>query len=116
MTTANETKSPIKGFHAHLYYDADEVDTAKRFAQDARERFKLAVGHFHLEPVGPHPRGSCQLSMSPATFKEFALWAMDARGEMTIFAHGLSGNDLDDHTSYVIWFGPSEPLNMTIFE
>ena len=106
---------PIKGFHAHLYYDAVDVETAKSFAEAAKARFKLAIGRFHLEPIGPHPRGSCQLSMSAETFKDFALWAMEARGEMTIFAHGLSGNDLDDHTRYVIWFGPSEPLDMTIF-
>lgn len=108
--------SPIKGFHAHLYYDAADVESAKRFAAAAKARFKLAVGHFHLAPVGPHPRGSCQLSMSPDTFKDFALWAMDARGEMTIFAHGLSGDNLADHTRYVVWLGPSEPLDMSVFD
>ena len=108
--------SPIKGFHAHLYYDPGEVEIARNFARAASEKFKLAIGRFHLEPVGPHPRGSCQLSMSPQTFSEFALWAMGARGEMTIFAHGLSGDDLDDHTRYVLWFGPSEPLDLTIFD
>ncbi|MDJ0644286.1 MAG: DOPA 4,5-dioxygenase family protein [Erythrobacter sp.] len=108
--------SPIKGFHAHLYYDPDEVEIARNFARAASERFKLAVGRFHLEPIGPHPRGSCQLSMSPETFAEFALWAMAARGEMTIFAHGLSGDDLDDHTRYVLWLGSSEPLDLTIFD
>ncbi|MEL6530116.1 MAG: DOPA 4,5-dioxygenase family protein [Pseudomonadota bacterium] len=106
---------PIKGFHAHLYYDADEVEIAQNFARAASEKFKLAIGQFHLKPVGPHPRGSCQLSMSPETFAEFALWAIATRGEMTIFAHGLSGDDLDDHTRYVLWFGPSEQLDLSIF-
>lgn len=109
-------QSPIKGFHAHLYYEPGEVEIARNFARAASEKFKLAVGRFHLEPVGPHPRGSCQLSMSPETFAEFAIWAMATRGEMTIFAHGLSGDDLDDHTRYVLWLGPSEPLNLTVFD
>ena len=108
--------SPIKGFHAHLYYDAEDVDFAKQFAEAAKQRFKLAIGRFHLGPIGPHPRGSCQLTMSPATFSEFVIWAMDAREEMTIFAHGLSGDDVADHTRYVVWFGPSEPLKLSIFD
>lgn len=105
----------IPGFHAHIYYNPDEVAAAKDFAERARARFKLAVGHFHLDPVGPHPRGSCQLSMAPETFAQFALWALHARGDLTIFAHGLSGNDLADHTRYVVWLGPSEPLDLSIF-
>jgi DOPA 4,5-dioxygenase len=105
----------IRGFHAHIYYDPGELAAAQAFAERARERFKIAVGHFHLAPVGPHPRGSCQLSMAPDTFTDFALWALHARGDLTIFAHGLSGNDFADHTRYVIWLGPSEPLDLTIF-
>lgn len=105
----------IRGFHAHIYYNPDEVAAAQAFAERARARFKLAVGHFHLAPVGPHPRGSCQLSMTPETFAQFALWALHERGSLTIFAHGLSGNDLADHTRYVVWLGPSEPLDLSIF-
>jgi DOPA 4,5-dioxygenase len=105
----------FRGFHAHIYFDADEVPAAEAFAAKASERFKVAVGRFHHAPVGPHPRGSCQLSMAPATFAEFALWAARERGTLTIFAHGLSGDDLADHTRYVIWFGASEPLNLSIF-
>jgi DOPA 4,5-dioxygenase len=110
-----ETVSRFKGFHAHIYYDPAEVERAQDFAESARQQFKLAVGHFHLAPVGPHPRGSCQLSMSPDTFAQFALWAMHERGDLTIFAHALSGDDLDDHTRYVLWFGPSEQLDLSIF-
>lgn len=105
----------IRGFHAHIYYDADEVETARAFAERARERFRIAVGRFHLAPIGPHPRGSCQLSMAAETFGPFALWAMHERGDLTIFAHGLSGDDRADHTRYVVWFGPSEPLDLSIF-
>lgn len=110
-----ENPGPIRGFHAHIYYNADEVETAQDFAERARARFKIAVGHFHLDPIGPHPRGSCQLSMAAETFGAFALWATHERGDLTIFAHGLSGDDLADHTRYVVWFGPSEPLDLSIF-
>lgn len=105
----------IRGFHAHIYYDADQVGEAQAFAERARAHFRIAVGRFHLAPVGPHPRGSCQLSMSPETFAAFTLWALHERGDLTIFCHGLSGNDLADHTRYVLWLGPSEPLDLSIF-
>jgi DOPA 4,5-dioxygenase len=105
----------IRGYHAHIYFDPDQLDAAEAFAAAAKSRFNLAVGHFHQAPIGPHPRGSCQLSMRPEIFAAFAIWAPEARGDLTIFAHGLSGDDLADHTQFVIWFGPSEPLDLTIF-
>jgi len=36
-------------------------------------------------------------------------------GDLTIFAHATTGDDRADHTRHVIWFGPSEPLDLSIF-
>lgn len=105
----------IRGFHAHIYFDADELEAARTLAEAANANFGCPVGHFHTAPVGPHPRGSVQLSLRPEQFAEFAVWAPEARGGLTIFAHGLSGDDQADHTRYVVWFGPSEPLDISIF-
>ena len=105
----------IRDFHAHLYYDPEQVDTAKALAAAAQQRFGMAVGHFHLRPVGPHPRGSCQLTVPTDQFGEVAQWLVLNRGELTIFAHANTGEDLADHTQHVIWFGPSEPLDLSIF-
>jgi aromatic ring-cleaving dioxygenase len=104
-----------RNFHAHLYYDPQEVELAKRIAAAAHERFGLAVGHFHLRPVGPHPRGSCQLTVPTEQFGDVAQWLTLNRGPLTVFAHANTGDDLADHTDHVIWFGPSEPLNLSIF-
>jgi DOPA 4,5-dioxygenase len=73
------------------------------------------VGRFHEQPVGPHPRGSCQLTLSSEEFGRFAAWAPLHRGDLTIFAHANTGDDLADHTRHVVWFGPSETLNLSIF-
>ncbi|MFA6218291.1 MAG: DOPA 4,5-dioxygenase family protein [Erythrobacter sp.] len=105
----------IRGYHAHIYFDPGQIEAARTFARAAHEAFGVPVGHFHTGPVGPHPRGSCQISLRPEQFARFAIWAPQARGGLTIFAHGVSGDDRADHTDYVIWFGPSEPLDMTIF-
>jgi aromatic ring-cleaving dioxygenase len=105
----------IQNFHAHIYFNPDELEEAQSLGRAARERFGVPVGHFHLHPVGPHPRGSCQLTVPPEQFGEFAQWAVIARGGLTIFAHATTGDDLADHTHNVIWFGPSETLDLSLF-
>ena len=105
----------IANFHAHIYFDADQVEQARALAEAARERFGVAVGHFHTRPVGPHPRGSCQLTVLPGEFGDFAAWMALNRGAFTIFAHATTGDDLADHTRHVIWFGESETLDLSIF-
>ena len=102
-------------FHAHIYFDPSELDRARALAEQARSRFGVAVGHFHERPIGPHPRGSCQLTVAPERFGDFTVWASTERDGLTIFAHAETGEDWRDHTENVIWFGPSEPLNLDIF-
>jgi DOPA 4,5-dioxygenase len=105
----------IRDFHAHIYYEVREVELAKQLAAAAQARFPLAVGHFHLRPVGPHPRGSCQMTVPTDVFGDVAQWLVLNRGPLTIFAHANTGDDLADHTQHVIWFGESEKLDLSIF-
>lgn len=106
----------IRDFHIHLYFDADELDRAKALAEALATRFALTVGHFHTRPVGPHPRGSVQLTVQPYAFGDVARYLAVHRSGLTVFAHASTGDDLADHREHVIWFGPSEPLRMDLFE
>ena len=105
----------IENFHAHIYFDPEQVDEAQALGAAAQEGFGVKVGHYHVRPVGPHPRGSCQLTVQPEQFGDFAQWMLLNRGPFTIFAHATTGDDLADHTRHVLWFGPSEPLDLSIF-
>lgn len=105
----------IRDFHAHIYFDSEEIELAKQLAAAAQARFSVAFGHFHSRPVGPHPRGSCQLTVPTDQFGEVAQWLVLNRGPLTIFAHANTADDLADHTQHVIWFGKSEELNLSIF-
>jgi DOPA 4,5-dioxygenase len=105
----------IRDFHAHIYFDPEEVEKAKALGDSAHERFGVAVGHYHLRPVGPHPRGSVQLTVPTALFGDVAQFLALNRDGLTIFAHAETGNDLADHTEHVIWFGASEALDLSIF-
>jgi DOPA 4,5-dioxygenase len=110
------TETAIRDFHAHIYYDPEEVALAKQLAAEVQARFPIGVGHFHLRPVGPHPRGSVQLTVPTERFGDVAQFLALNRGTLTIFAHAETGDDLADHTRHVIWFGPSEPLDLSIFD
>ena len=105
----------IRDFHAHIYFNPDEVEQAKALGQEAHRRFGVPVGHYHLRPVGPHPRGSVQLTVPAEQFGEVAHWLALNRGDLTIFGHAETGDDLADHTRHVIWFGPSEELDLSLF-
>ena len=107
--------TPIHDFHAHIYYDPDQVDAARALAGEVQRRFGVRVGYFHLVPVGPHPRGSCQMTVPTALFGDVATWLSVNRSGLTIFAHASTGDDLADHSRNVVWFGPSETLDLSIF-
>jgi len=106
----------IENFHAHIYFDAVEMERARSLAQAVQGRFGVAVGHFHQRPVGPHPRGSVQMTVPTGQFGEVATWLAVNRAGLTIFAHASTGDDRHDHTHNVVWFGPSEPLDLSIFD
>jgi DOPA 4,5-dioxygenase len=110
------SQGSVRDFHAHIYYDPDEVDRAKALAEQVRASFPVAVGHFHIRAVGPHPRGSVQLTVPAEVFGELASWLAVNRSGLTIFAHASTGDDRMDHSQNVIWFGPSEPLDLSIFD
>ena len=102
----------ISGYHAHIYFDAATRESAERLCQTAGRTFKLTVGRMHDKPVGPHPRGSCQLAFDKDEFAKVMPWLIENRGGLTVFAHAETGDAIKDHTDHVIWLGPSEPLNL----
>ena len=106
----------ITDFHAHIYFNPDELDQARSLGEAVRERFGVPIGHYHIRPVGPHPRASCQMTVPLMVFGDVARWLVVNRGGLTIFAHATTGNDRADHTDHVIWFGQSETLDLSIFD
>lgn len=104
--------STISGYHAHVYFDAADRERANRLCTEAGQAFGLTVGRMHDKPVGPHPRGSCQLAFGPERFGEIIAWLIVNRDGLTVFAHAETGEALKDHTDHVLWLGPSETLNL----
>ena len=107
------TMAAIENYHAHVYYDADTRAAALKLCEAAGQKFGVKVGRMHDNPVGPHPRGSCQLTVGKEQFDTVIPWLVLNRGKLTVFAHAQTGNALKDHTDHVIWLGPSEKLKLS---
>ena len=103
----------IENYHAHVYYDAATRAQAHKLCAAAGKKFGVKIGRMHDNPVGPHPRGSCQLTVGNDQFAEVLPWLIVHRGALTIFAHAQTGDALKDHTDHVLWLGPSEKLKLS---
>ena len=105
--------SAITAYHAHVYFAAESREKARALCEAAGQAFQLSVGRMHDKPVGPHPRGSCQLAITPEQFSVVVPWLILNRAGLTVFAHAIMGDALEDHTDHVLWLGPSESLNLS---
>ena len=103
-------------YHAHVYFDAGSVEQARALCAEAARLFNVAVGRVHEKLVGPHPRWSCQLAFSAADFDRVVPWLDEHRAGLDVFVHGLSGDELKDHTEYAYWLGQEWPLDLRQFQ
>lgn len=106
------TEKTITGYHAHVYFDAGTVEQARALRERVSEEFDYAVGRFHEKNVGPHPRWSFQVAFKASEFGTFVPWLAVHREGLTVFVHGLSGDDIYDHTQLVFWLGESVELDL----
>ena len=107
-------------YHAHIYYDLDERDSAERlhqqFSTTARSGVVnvLFVGQMRDTSVGPHPKPQFEIH-----FREDALPAVlqliETSG-FTALVHPLTHDDLADHTSLGIWIGEPLALNLSVLD
>ena len=106
----------ITGWHAHVYFDAAEIDRARAVCEAVRDRFAIPMGRLHPEAVGPHPVGSCQLSVPPEKFGEVAAWLTLNRDGLDVFVHAETGDAWTDHTRHVVWLGQSHALRLDVLK
>lgn len=115
MATPQRPVNIHKGYHAHIYFDAETVQFASALCHEAGDKFGLRVGRVHEKLVGPHTKWSCQIVFSHKAFDEFVPWLDQKRNGLSVLVHGLTGNDYDDHTKYAYWLGDQVALNLAQF-
>ncbi|MES2364098.1 MAG: DOPA 4,5-dioxygenase family protein [Pseudomonadota bacterium] len=102
-------------YHAHVYFGPATVAQARTLCERAGRLFGLAVGRVHEREVGPHPYWSCQLSFDSTQFDSLIPWLESERNGLDVFVHGLTGDDLADHTSHASWLGQPAELKLDMF-
>ena len=111
-------KRPVnqhKAYHAHIYFDEETKNPAKALCSKVKATFALRVGTFLERLVGPHPMWSCQITFGEKDFDDFVPWLDKNREGLTVFIHGLTGDNLKDHTDYAYWLGEAVTLNLDFF-
>ena len=108
--------SEIESWHAHVYFDAGTVETAREICSTCSEKFGVEMGRVHEKPVGPHPDWSCQLAVPPQKFADVVSWLTLNRAGLVVFIHPETGNALEDHRDRAIWMGAIRSLDLSIFD
>jgi len=103
-------------YHAHVYFDDLTLAQARILCEQAGQVLEIVVGHLHIRPVGPHPHWSCQLSFHTCQFDKVIDWLDQNRNGLDILVHGVTGDDLADHTDHAAWLGNPSPLNLEMFQ
>ena len=57
----------------------------------------------------------CQLAFDSTQFDTLIPWLDEHRGGLNILVHGVTGNDLADHTANASWLGEPATLNLSMF-
>ena len=94
----------IKGYHAHVYYDAPTRETAAR-VRAGLTKLRVQLGSWHDEPVGPHPKSMYQVLFNPEEFDKVVPWLMLHREGLTVLVHPSTGDSYGDHLERSLWLG-----------
>ncbi|NQE33286.1 DOPA 4,5-dioxygenase family protein [Microcoleus asticus] len=106
-----ENTIEIVGFHAHIYFNADNRDVAAR-VREGLTQFEVKLGRWHDKPIGPHPQAMYQVAFLPSQFGKVVPWLMLHREGLDILVHPETGDDLADHTLHSLWLGQKLELNV----
>ena len=104
----------FKEFHTHIYFDeGTTVHAEELYTRVAQELTGVSVGRFHTRCVGPHPTWMFTMEYSKEAFEQVVLWMMSNLDGLSALVHPLSGDDIEDHTKYAMWFGRQLQLNLS---
>jgi aromatic ring-cleaving dioxygenase len=104
----------IKGYHAHIYYDADTKGAAGRVREGLGAGFQVQLGNWHDEPVGPHLKAMYQAVFAPEEFGKIVPWLMLHREGLSVLVHPSTGDGYGDHLERSLWLGEKLKLNESV--
>ena len=102
----------LKGYHAHVYFDAATRPTAERLRETIIGKFAVKAGAFSDEPRGPHPVAQFNVIFEIPEFQKIVPWLMLNREGLDVLVHPLTESNYDDHSKYAMWLGTPVPLKL----
>ena len=102
----------VKGYHAHVYFDAASRPAAERLRKTMLDMFAVEPGIFADEPRGPHPVPQFNMIFEIPQFQNIVPWLMLNHEDLSVLVHPLTESNLDDHTRYALWLGAPVPLRL----
>jgi DOPA 4,5-dioxygenase len=102
----------LKGYHAHVYFDAATRMTAERLREEIIGRFTVKAGAFSDEPRGPHPVPQFNVIFESPEFARIVPWLMLNREDLNVLVHPLTESNYDDHSKYAVWLGTPVALRL----
>ena len=102
----------LKGYHAHVYFDAATRPIAERLRDTIVSRFAVRAGAFADEPRGPHPVPQFNVIFEIPEFERIVPWLMLNREGLNVLVPPLPESNYDDHSKYAVWLGTPVPLRL----
>jgi DOPA 4,5-dioxygenase len=106
--------SKNRGFHAHVYYDAETKPKAAKLRETILAKFKAEPGGFSDEPQGPHPIAQLNIIFETSEFQNIVPWLMLNRDGLDVLVHPLTDSSYDDHSKNALWLGTPVPMRLEI--
>ena len=104
----------IRGYHAHVYYDADTRKIAEELRNTIIGRFAVKPGGFSDAPVGPHPISQFNVIFQTEEFAKVVPWLMLNHAGLDVLVHPLTDSSYDDHSKNALWIGTPVPMRLEI--
>jgi len=103
-----------RGYHAHVYYNAETKPAAARLRETIIDKFAVEPGGFSDEPRGPHPISQFNVIFKNEEFQNIVPWLMLNREGLDVLVHPLTESSYDDHSKNALWLGVPVPMKLDI--
>ena len=104
----------LKGYHAHVYYNADTKPLAAKLRETIIGKFTVEPGAFSDEPRGPHPISQFNVTFEIPEFQNIVPWLMLNHEGLDVLVHPLTESSYDDHSINALWIGTPVPMKLDI--
>lgn len=101
-------------YHAHVYFEVGQLELASQLHRELAARFPVRLGRIFSVPIGPHPKSMFQVLFDAGQFASVVPWLMHNRQGLDVLVHGVSGDDLKNHTELTLWLGNSHQLDLSV--